>query len=146
MQHGQLHIQSILRASLGRLHRTLRASETICFVDLTQDGRGTLKTMFVIEMDSDETQMTRLGMMLSQSCTRLRLKLAREKERQKVNEKAHDKSCLISNDGEFKLQWHEIGIEFHACVDAPYWKRVCAGGERRTLISHPHSQRFAITS
>ena len=68
LQHGQLHIQSILRASLGRLHRTLRASETICFVDLTQDGRGTLKTMFVIEMDSEETQMTRLGMVLSQSC------------------------------------------------------------------------------
>ena len=69
----------------------------------TQDGRGTLKTIFVIEMDSEETQMTRLGMMLSQSCTRLRLKLAREKGRQKVNEKAHDKSCLISNYGEFKL-------------------------------------------
>ena len=70
LQHGQLHIQSILRASLGRLHRTLRASETTCFVDLTQDGRGTLKTMFVIEMDSEETQMTRLQMTLSQSCTR----------------------------------------------------------------------------
>jgi hypothetical protein len=73
------------------------------------------------------------------------LKLASEKEQQKINEKAHDKSGLISDDGEFKLQWHENGIEFHANVDAPYWKRVRVGGERRTPIGHPHSQRFAIT-
>ncbi len=46
----------------------------ICHAEegVTRDGRGTLKTMFGIEMDSDETQMTRLGMMLSQSCTRLK--------------------------------------------------------------------------
>jgi hypothetical protein len=67
LQEGQLHIQSTLYVSLGRLHRTLRASKRIGLVCLTQVGKGTLNAAEVIETESEVVHKTRFGMLFSQS-------------------------------------------------------------------------------
>jgi hypothetical protein len=101
LQHGQLHIQSTLRKSLGLLHLTERESGIYGFVCLTQVGNVTLKVMLVIETVSEDTHNTRLGMLLSQSCRHFRLHENDITRKDCI--KAHDKARSAANDGKLEL-------------------------------------------
>ena len=77
-------------------------------VCLTQDGKGVLKTAFVMEMVSVEGHNTRLGISFSQSCEGVcdvEDEGEREEEGGEVEEReAHNKTCGVPHDGEFKFQ------------------------------------------